>query len=156
MIDLVVCEPEIPGNAGTLLRLVKCMNVSIHLVGPFGFLWSDRRLRRAGMDYLETVQYSILHSHEEYARIHREKRKILLCPREGTRYDQFSFQKEDHLLLGSESKGLDVKWTTMTEHVVHIPVCHRSLNVSISGAIVLCEALRQIDGFPSKGRDSHF
>ena len=145
---LALYQPDIPQNVGTLLRLGACLNVSIHVIEPCGFLMGDRKLKRAGMDYIDTAAL-IRHTSWTTYQAAPKGRIIALVPRIGTSFLDFTFQASDHLLLGQESIGLPDDITASADHVVSIPMHHgnRSLNVAIAGAIVLSEALRQTQQF---------
>ncbi|RMF67831.1 MAG: hypothetical protein D6740_11415, partial [Alphaproteobacteria bacterium] len=105
---LALFEPDIPPNTGTLLRLGACLGVPLHIIEPAGFVFSDRRLRRAGLDYLPHA--GRVH-HEDWrafrAWAHEEGRRIvLLTTRAGTSYTDLIYLKGDVLLLGRESAGV--------------------------------------------------
>ena len=149
VIHLALIAPEIAGNVGTLMRLSACWGMPLHVVGPLGFVWSDKHLWRAGMDYAQTGPWMRHSSWSDY--IQQEglqqgsARTIATVPRAGTPYTHFSFQDNDHLVIGTESTGLDPLYIQRCDHVVHIPMCAgpRSLNMAIAGAILWSEALRQ-------------
>lgn len=149
---LALYEPDIPQNTGTLLRLGACLGVPLHIVEPAGFVFSDRRLRRAGLDYLPRA--CRIH-HEDWAAFrawaHEEGRRIvLLTTRAGTAYTDLIYLKGDVLLLGRESAGVPEEVHRQADERVRIPVAPgcRSLNQAVAGAMVLGEALRQLAGFP--------
>lgn len=145
---LVLVHPEIPQNVGTLLRTVACLHVGIDLIEPLGFIWSDRHLRRAGMDYIDHADYQRYPSWEAY---NREKpdiaRTIALVPREGVSYLDMAYASTDHLWIGSESRGFPSHIQKSADAIVHIPMVNqacRSLNMAIAATFVLGEALRQV------------
>src|SRR5215469_9628871 len=102
---LALFEPDIPQNAGALMRLGACLGVPVDIIEPCGFVLSDRRLRRAGMDYL--AQSEIVR-HESWARFlaQRRARLVLLTTRASEAYTAFAFRADDVLLLGRESAGV--------------------------------------------------
>ena len=102
---LVLIEPDIPQNTGALLRLGACMGVAVDIVEPCGFLLDDKRLRRAGMDYLEAVEMVRHRSWRAY-RAAASGRLVLLTTQGDTRYADFAFQPDDNILLGRESAGV--------------------------------------------------
>lgn len=144
---LVLVHPEIPQNVGTLLRTVACLNVGIDLIEPFGFLWSDRYLRRAGMDYIHQADYRRYPSWQAYDRDKQDTvRTIALVPREGVSYVEMRYRPTDHLWVGSESSGFPPAIQEKADAIVHIPMTNsacRSLNMAIAATLVLGEALRQ-------------
>lgn len=146
---LALYQPEIPQNTGTLMRLCACVGINLDIIHPCGFVFDDRRLRRAGMDYADiaTVQHHM--SWEVfYAWALKEKyRLILLDAKAETSYTDFSFQKGDLFLMGQESCGVpeDVFHLIPQRLVIPmVPNC-RSLNVSLAAAMVVGEALRQLN-----------
>jgi tRNA (cytidine/uridine-2'-O-)-methyltransferase len=152
---LVLFQPDIPQNAGTLLRLAACLGVPLDVIEPCGFLWDDRRLRRAGMDYLEGVDLTRHVSWDAFRAAHasRGERLVLLTARAPTAYADFAFAAGDALLLGRESAGAPLEVHDAADARLRIPLRpgRRSLNVAVAGAMALGEALRQTGGFPVDG-----
>lgn len=135
-------QPEIPQNTGTIMRLCACMSVGVDVIEPCGFVLSDRRMRRAGMDYIDQVD---LHKYSSWEDYKVEQRLVLLTPYADTIYTDFQFHNDDILLLGKESTGVPDSILNSNIQKVLIPMQpgFRSLNVAISCAMVLGEALRQ-------------
>ena len=107
---LVLYQPDIPQNAGTILRLAACLGVGVDVVEPAGFVWSEPRMRRAGMDYLEFAAVT-RHASWEAFRKSREGdaaagRLVLLSTQAETPYTAFAFRENDTLLFGRESAGV--------------------------------------------------
>ncbi|MGI4852304.1 MAG: tRNA (cytidine(34)-2'-O)-methyltransferase [Janthinobacterium lividum] len=148
---LALYQPEIPQNTGTLLRLCACWGVPLDIIEPCGFSLSDTRLRRAGMDYVERAQYQRHASWQAFQEA-QLGRIILLTPHTMLHYTDFSFGVDDILLLGQESVG--VPDTVADQISIHVKILmlpdRRSINVALSGAIVLGEALRQTNLFPER------
>lgn len=150
---LVLYQPEIPQNVGTLLRLGACLQVPVHVIEPCGFLWGERRLRRAGMDYMDLA---LVHRHGDWqAFLHwyQENKKgglFLLTPQGNRSYLDTKFSLGDLLVLGQESCGVPDFVAEACDDSLSIPMVSkvRSLNVAVAGAMVLGEALRQGGGFP--------
>jgi len=151
---LALYEPDIPQNTGTVLRLAACMGVGVDLIEPFGFLWDDRRLRRAGMDYLDAVALVRHQSWAAFASRLGESRLIVLTTRGTMELGSFVFQPGDTLLMGRESQGVPEYVHDRADHRVVIPINPgmRSLNVATAAAIALGEALRQTGGFPNAAK----
>ncbi|MGH2340034.1 tRNA (cytidine(34)-2'-O)-methyltransferase [Segnochrobactraceae bacterium EtOH-i3] len=149
---LALYQPDIPQNAGTLMRLCACLGVEMDLIGPAGFDSSDRMLRRAGMDYASrtAVTRHVDWAAFETARRARGGRLVLLSTRGAVDHVTAAFAPADTLLLGRESAGVPDEVHAAADLVVRIPMRPemRSLNVAIAGAMVLGEALRQTGGFP--------
>lgn len=148
---LVLYQPDIPQNAGTLLRLAACMDVGVDIVEPCGFLFSDRHFRRAGLDYLPEAALIRHRSWTAYRATQPAGRLIALSAHADTSYTGFRFQPDDALLLGQESTGLPPEVESTADARLRIPMRAglRSLNVAVAAAMVLGEALRQTDGWPA-------
>lgn len=145
---LVLYQPDIPQNCGTLLRTAACLGVGVDLIEPFGFLWDDRRLRRAGLDYAALAAVE-RHASWEAFRAARPGRLLLLTTRGERAYTDFAYAEGDSLLLGRESAGVPPELHAAADARLAIPLRpgFRSLNVAVAGAMVLGEALRQTRGF---------
>ena len=147
---LILFEPDIPQNAGSLLRLGACLGVPVDIVEPCGFVFSDAHLRRAGMDYLEHAQY-VRHASWAAFREQRAGGRIVLLTSKGTMpYTAFEFAPDDCILLGRESAGVPDSVHAQSDARVRIPMKSglRSINVAQAGAMVLGEAMRQTGLFP--------
>lgn len=147
---LVLFEPDIPQNTGTLLRLAACLGVGVDLIEPCGFLLDDKRLRRSGLDYLDQVDLVRHVSWRAYRETALPGRLILLTTRAATPYYDIAFAPEDRLVLGRESAGVPESVHAEVEERLCIPIRPglRSLNVAVAAAMVLGEALRQVGRFP--------
>ncbi len=150
---LALYQPDIPQNTGALIRLGACLGVGVDIIEPCGFLFSDRGLRRAGMDYLAHADYRRHASWTAFlARRHIEGRWIVLLTRNGAAvYTDFTFAPGDIILLGRESAGVPDEVRDAADARLRIPLKPglRSLNVAQAGAMVLGEALRQMKDFPT-------
>jgi tRNA (cytidine/uridine-2'-O-)-methyltransferase len=147
---LALYEPDIPQNTGAILRLAACCGVAVDLIEPFGFLWEDRRLKRAGMDYLDRVAIARHSSWERFSAARDRGRLVLLTTRGTIPYHRFAFRADDTLLLGRESSGVPDAVHQAAAARVTIPLKPglRSLNVALAAAMVLGEALRQTGQWP--------
>jgi len=147
---LALYQPDIPQNCGTLLRLAACLDLAVDIIEPCGFIWDDRRLRRAGMDYLADVALARHASWEAY-RDQAKGRLILLTTRGEQRYSDFSFRRDDNLLVGRESAGAPEDVHKAADQRLRIPMRPglRSINVALAASMVLGEAMRQTGSFPS-------
>ena len=154
---LALFEPDIPQNAGTLMRLGACLNVAVDIIEPCGFVFDERRMRRAGMDYLDQVDLTRHASWAAYqARFSKQAgRLILLTTHAATSYTDFKFQPDDTVLLGRESAGVPDAVHEAADARVTVPMAAdaRSLNVAVAAAMVLGEGLRQTNGFPVKSTE---
>lgn len=140
---LALYEPEIPQNVGTLIRLGACLGVSIDVIEPTGFLWSDKHLKRSGLDYMCMANVERAPSWEIYQQ--RQQRIILIDTKAEIIFWDFEFKADDVLMLGKESSGVPNDVFESIKNRVKIPMLpdRRSLNMAIAGAMVLTEALRQ-------------
>lgn len=152
---IALYQPDIPQNAGTIMRLAACLDLDIDLIEPAGFDASDRNLRRAGLDYLQHLRLTrhvSWEAFEEWRKTQIEApRLVLLTTRGSVSHLETRFTETDILLLGRESAGVPEIVHQAAEARVRIPMRAglRSLNVAVSAAIVVGEALRQTGGFPS-------
>lgn len=150
---LALFEPDIPQNTGTLLRLAACLGVAVDIVEPCGFILDDRRLRRAGMDYLDRVdlaRHSSWAAYRDARRATARGRLVLLTTRGETLYSDFAFRPDDTLMVGRESAGAPAEVHAAADARVRIPLRPglRSINVALAAAMALGEALRQTNQFP--------
>lgn len=149
---LALYQPDIPQNAGSLLRLAACLSFAVEVIEPCGFLWDEKRMRRAGMDYLDKVRvhrHSSWNTFRDWAATGR-RRVVLLSTKASERLDRFVFQPDDVIMVGRESAGVPDAVADAADARVRIPLAPgvRSLNVAMAGAIAMAEALRQLNGFP--------
>src|SRR5712671_6639966 len=148
---LALFEPDIPQNTGALLRLAACLGVEVDLIEPLGFLFDDRRLRRAALDYAARVA---IRRHASWAAFLAERdprsRLVLLTTGGTVSLYRFEFTASDTLLLGRESAGVPdfVHDAAVARVVIPLQPGNRSLNVAMAGAIALAEALRQTGLLP--------
>ncbi len=152
MPDLVLYQPDIPGNTGTLMRLAACLDFDIHIIQPAGFRLDDTNLKRAGMDYLELAKL-VRHSHWqdfETWRNQQNRRLLLLTTSGSENHLEIKYQQNDMIMLGRESSGVPEPVHNAADHSILIPMHKkaRSINIALSGALVMGEALRQTGKFP--------
>ena len=132
-----------------MMRLCACLGVAMDVIEPCGFLLSDRNFRRAGMDYLDSLDLARHASWEEF-QARRQGRLLLLTTKAATPYFGFGFAPTDTLLVGRESAGVPDEVHQAADVRLTIPMQPgmRSLNVAQAAAMVLGEALRQTALFP--------
>lgn len=147
---LALFEPDIPQNAGAIIRLGACLGTSIEVIEPCGFIFNDRGFRRASMDYLELATVTRHISWQAFLAAGLPGRLVLLTSKAALPYTEFRFQADDILLLGRESAGVPKAVHDTANVRLRIPLSAgaRSLNVAQAAAMVLGEALRQTVGFP--------
>lgn len=150
---IALYQPDIPQNTGTILRLAACMDVNVEIIGPAGFDLSYRTLRRSGLDYLDHVKMTRHQSWDAFLTAHTAQagapRLVLLTTKAKTQHVEFAFDRSDTLLFGRESAGVPDDVHDAVDHQITIPMAGglRSLNVAVSAAMALGEALRQTGGF---------
>jgi tRNA (cytidine/uridine-2'-O-)-methyltransferase len=146
---LVLYEPDIPQNAGALLRLAACLDLPVDIIEPCGFFLDDKRMRRAGMDYLDRVSLT-RHSSWHAYRGTATGRLVLLTTAADDRYVDFQFRPGDNLMVGRESAGVPERVHAAADARLRLPMRPdlRSINVALAAAMVLGEALRQTNLFP--------
>ena len=142
-------QPEIAGNMGAVLRLAACFGIDVDVVEPCGFVFSDARMRRAGMDYAQHVALVRHAGWDEFAAA-APARIVLLTTKATVRLPDFVFHASDTLLMGSESAGVPPDVAAACHAAVRIPIAApvRSLNIAVAAGIALSEALRQTGGLP--------
>ena len=148
MPDLVLFQPDIPGNTGTLLRLAACMGVKVHIIEPAGFRLDEKAFRRAGMDYVEQAAMQKYLNWAEFEKWRKceNRRSLLLTTKATQTYTDFEYSDSDLIMLGRESIGAPDYVHEACDHRLTIPMAGeaRSLNMALTGAMVLGEAIRQV------------
>jgi tRNA (cytidine/uridine-2'-O-)-methyltransferase len=149
LLRLALFQPDIPQNAGALLRLSACLGIPLEIIEPCGFLWDEKRMRRAGMDYVDHARVT-RHASWNAFRQHMGGRLVLLTTAGGTRLDGFSFLPGDVIMMGRESAGVPPEVTAAVDVTVRIPMAPglRSLNVALAATLAVGEGLRQLKAYP--------
>lgn len=146
-LNIVLLKPEIPPNTGTIGRLCAGIQATLHLVGPLGFTFEDRMLKRAGLDYWHSIDVRYYENQDEFFSCHPIERMVFTSRFSTQGYHQVKYKKGDFILFGSETKGIDSNLLKKYERqTVGIPTTGkiRSLNIAVSCGIICFEALRQI------------
>lgn len=150
--QVALYQPDIAANAGAALRLAACLAVPLAVIEPCGFVWDDRRLRRAGLDYLAQATLTRFPGWSAFDAWRRaEGRRLILLTTAGSEdYHAIAYRPGDVLLAGRESAGVPQEVHDAVDLRVRVPLApeRRALNVVSALAMVLGEALRQTDGFP--------
>ena len=148
---LAAYQPDIPQNTGALIRLCASLNVPLDLIEPFGFIWDERKIRTAAMDYFDLVKITRHSSWTNFLASNSGKRIILLSTKADQNFTEYKFSADDILLLGRESAGVPQEIHDSLPEKVKIPMAAqaRSLNMAMAGAMILSEALRQTSAFPN-------
>jgi tRNA (cytidine/uridine-2'-O-)-methyltransferase len=150
LVRIALYQPDIPQNAGTIMRTAACLGIGVDFIGPAGFDLSDRALRRAGLDYLEHVAIARHESFEAFLAWRSAAgapRLVLATTIAEHSYRDFAFEASDILLMGRESAGVPDAVHAAADARIRVPIRPglRSLNVAIAAAMILGEACRQIE-----------
>lgn len=153
MIRIALYQPDIAQNTGTIMRLAACLGLGIDIVEPSGFPVSDKAFRRAGMDYLDVVNWR---RHDDFAAFEATRRAegrrlLLMTTAAALPYTAFAYRDGDVLMAGRESAGVPPAVHAAADARILIPMAAglRSLNVAVATAMVAGEALRQTGRFPA-------
>ncbi len=151
---IALYQPEIPQNTGAVLRLAACLGLGVDIVEPCGFVWTDARMRRAGMDYLDRVAIRRHSSWTDFASA-LDGRLVLLTTKSPTAYTSAAFCPTDTIVLGNESAGAPEEVHAAADLRLSVPMTKgmRSLNLAMTAALVVGEALRQTEGFPHQAEE---
>ena len=148
--NIVLHEPEIHMNTGNIGRTCVAADAALHLIHPLGFSLNDKAVKRAGLDYWQSLRLFEYTSFDDFIKS-RLPGAVYLASTKGTRlYSEINYSKGDYIVFGKESAGLPESIRrTYSEGVIRIPMSpeNRSLNLANAVAVVLYEALRQT-GFP--------
>ena len=151
---IALYQPDIPQNTGAIIRLASCFDIGVDIIEPCGFVFSSRRMKRSGMDYIDRVDIKLYSSWEKFYELYNvniKNRIILLTTKGNISHTKFSYNTDDILLLGRESAGVPdaVHLAVNSRIIVPIVTEARSLNIVTSAAMVLGEALRQTSTYPN-------
>ncbi len=153
LIHLALYQPDIPQNAGAAMRLCACLGAPLDIIEPCGFIWDDRKIRRAGMDYIDALDIQRHASWPAFIDSYQNRRRIiLLTTKAQSAYTDFAFMPNDIILAGRESAGVPDDVHEAADERITIPMAPgmRSLNVVNAAAMVLGEALRQTNANAEK------
>lgn len=147
---IALYQPEIAGNVGAILRLAACFGVGVDLIEPCGFVFSDARLKRAGMDYIDHVEL-VRHTDWDAFRAARTGRLMLMTTHGSDALHLTAFRPDDILLFGNEGSGVPAEVAAIADARIRIAIRPevRSFNLSVACGIAVAEALRQTGGLPS-------
>ncbi|MBT7334285.1 MAG: tRNA (cytidine(34)-2'-O)-methyltransferase [Gammaproteobacteria bacterium] len=147
--NVVLYEPEIPPNTGAIIRLCANTGAQLHLIKPLGFAWDDKRLRRAGLDYLALTHVTLHENLAACLAITAPDRVLACTTKAKTRHSAIAYRPGDVLLSGPETRGLPESLLNdlPEQNKLRIPMQpdSRSLNLANAVSVVLYEAWRQID-----------
>jgi tRNA (cytidine/uridine-2'-O-)-methyltransferase len=148
---IALFEPEIAGNVGAVLRLGACMGADVDLIEPMGFEWDDRRVRRTAMDYIDHVVVARHAGFDAFKASIGSRRLVLFTTKSTRSAYEFGFAADDVLLFGKESAGVPLEVSDACDVRLRIPMRPqvRSMNLAMSAALALGEALRQTATLPA-------
>ncbi len=147
---IALYEPEIAGNVGAVLRLGACLGVAVDLIEPMGFVWDDKRVRRAAMDYIDHVEIVRHAGFADFCQTLDGARLLLFTTKGSQSVYDFAFQPGDVLLFGKESAGVPGAVAQACDARLRLPIRSevRSMNLAMTAGLALGEALRQVGGLP--------
>lgn len=147
---IALFEPEIPGNVGAVMRLAACLGAGVDLIEPMGFIWNDRRVRRAAMDYIDHVEVARHAGFAAFRASIGKARLVLFTTKASHSAYDFSFHTDDVLLFGKESAGVPGAVSEACDERLRLPIRAevRSMNLATAAALALGEALRQVRQLP--------
>ena len=142
---IALFEPDIPQNTAAIIRTCACLGAKLEIIEPCGFLLNDKRFKRVVMDYMDNNQIKFYESYDHFFESKKNQRIVLMTTKASKTYTNFKFDKNDTILFGRESAGVPEKIHKLIKNRLKIPMQSnkRSLNVSISVAIILAESLKQ-------------
>ena len=142
---IALFEPDIPQNTASIIRTCACLGAKLEIIEPCGFLFSDKRFKRVVMDYMDEKEITFYESSNHFFESKKNQRVILMTTKATMPYTNFKFDKNDTILFGRESAGVPDKIHKSIKNRLKIPMKKnkRSLNISISVAIILAESLKQ-------------
>ena len=146
---IALFEPDIPQNTGNIFRLSACLGIPVDIIEPTGFIFDDKRFKRALMDYIKFINYKSHLDWKEFYQWSQENnfRLVLLTTKSKTNYTNFNFSELDIIIFGRESAGVPDYVHNQVHERLTIPMQKglRSLNISSSVAMVVGEASRQLN-----------
>lgn len=156
MLNIVLYEPEIPANTGNIGRTCAASNTRLHLIEPLGFRLNEKNLKRAGMDYWDSLNVTTYINYEDFIERNPEAKIYMATTKAAKLYTEVHYEPDAFIMFGKESAGIPEEILVQhKEECIRIPMVGdiRSLNLSNSVSIVLYEALRQnhFDGMNLKG-----
>ena len=148
--NIVLLEPEIPANTGSIGRTCVATNSKLHLIEPLGFKLNDKAIKRAGLDYWSDLKLSVYDDYQEFINKNPNV-KIYMATTKGQKYySHVSYEPNSYIMFGKESGGIPEEILAKNrENCIKIPMAGdtRSLNLGNSVSIILYEALRQNNFF---------
>ncbi len=157
MLNIVLFEPEIPANTGNIGRTCVATGTRLHLIEPLGFRLNEKNLKRAGMDYWESLDVTTYIDYQDFLEKNPGAKIHMATTKSPNLYTDVQFEEDCYIMFGKESAGIPEEILAHhKEDTLRIPMIGdiRSLNLGNSVAIVLYEALRQ-NGFAAMNTEGH-
>lgn len=160
MLNIVLFEPEIPANTGNIGRTCVATGTRLHLIEPLGFRLNEKNLKRAGMDYWDSLDVTTYIDYQDFLEKNPDAKIYMATTKSPNLYTDVQYEDDCYIMFGKESAGIPEEiLMEHKENCIRIPMINdiRSLNLSNSVAIVLYEALRQnqFDHMQLKGQLHH-
>ncbi len=145
MIEIALYQPDIPQNVGAAMRLCACLGAPLHIIEPCGFPWEPKKIKQAGMDYVDQASVTRHDSWQAFCDKVAHQRLVLMTTKSSLPYTEFNFKEGDILIAGRESAGVPIDIHQGIKDKVTIPMsgAARSLNIINATAMITGEALRQ-------------
>jgi len=142
---IALYQPDIPQNTGTLMRLCACLGIELYIIEPCSFSLEDKRFKRSIMDYGNLLKIKVFKDWDTFFAENRENNLILLTTKGSKNYLDVKYSDNDILILGRESAGVPEYVHESVNERVKIDMIEgaRSINVAMSGGIVVSEVIRQ-------------
>lgn len=146
MLRIALYQPDIPQNVGAAIRLCACMGIALDIIEPCGFPWDIKKIRQAGMDYVEQAQLMRHDSWDAFLEHHQNRRFVLMTTKASDDYLNFDFTDQDILIAGRESSGVPEAVHNRVDGRIKIDMKGeaRSLNIINATSMITGEAVRQI------------
>ena len=153
--QIALYQPEIPPNTGTLIRLSSCLGVTLHIIHPCGFIWSDKKLGRSGLDYHDLATVIHHKNFDQFLAAQTGNRILPFDPKGSIYHVDFLYNAGDILLFGQESCGFPEGVLGRFSDILSIPMVpgSRSLNLALAASMAIGEALRQTNFFYQPGEN---
>jgi tRNA (cytidine/uridine-2'-O-)-methyltransferase len=150
MLSIALYQPDIAPNVGAAIRLGRCLGLHLHVIEPCGFVWDEKRIRQAALDYYAPANITRWESWEAFANGTKGRNLALLTTKAARNYTDYTFGPDDILLAGRESAGVpdEVHAAASARLLIPLQAGTRSFNVLTAIAMVSGEALRQTGQFP--------
>lgn len=147
-LNIVLYEPEIALNTGNIVRTCVCTGATLHMIRPFGFIMSERTIKRSGMDYIQHADIRYYDSFEEYFEKYDLEKMFFFTTKSNKFHTEVKYPEDSHIIFGPESRGLPEKVRSLNpDHNVRIPMKNqdyvRSLNLANSVCVGIYEVIRQ-------------